>query len=80
MRTPFALTLKGPVVIGVTFVLAVVTAAPFKVSLVVTFPIVETAAVVATVIVGSFTASIILLTNNVAVAVSQFVVFTASHI
>jgi hypothetical protein len=39
---PFASTLNGPVVIGVTSVLAGVTKTPFNVSFVVTFPTVVT--------------------------------------
>ena len=72
---------SGPVVIGVTFVFAVVTTTPFKVSFVVTFPIVdiEVDDGVDTV---SFTASIILFTTTVAVAVSQFagVTFTSDEL
>ena len=42
VKIPFASILKGPVVIGVTFELVVVTNTPFKVSLSVTVPTVVT--------------------------------------
>ncbi len=71
VKTPLAFTLNGPVVTGVTFVFVVVTATPFKVSFVVTFPTVAAVAPEVTVIAGSFTASITLFTTTVAVAVSQ---------
>ena len=64
VKFPLASTLSGPVVIGVTSVFAVVTAAPFKVSFVNTLPPVD-----ATV---SSLATIGLVTTTVAVAVSQF--------
>ncbi|SPE78013.1 hypothetical protein FLACOL_02027 [Flavobacterium columnare] len=56
---PSESTLNGPVVTGVTLVLAEVTATPFNVSFVVTFPgTVTIAFVLATVTFGSFTATI----------------------
>ena len=72
VKTPLASILNGPVVIGVTSVLAAVTPKVFKVSLSVTLP-----TVVATVVLGvcvgkvSTTASIGFKTTTVAVAVSK---------
>ena len=58
VKTPSESILNGPAVIGVTSVLAAVTATPFKVSFVVTFPIVVAVAPVCTVVGPSFIASI----------------------
>ena len=71
--TPLASTLSGPVVIGVTFVLVVVTKTPFKVSFPITVPgTVVTPEPELTVTAGSITASITLFTITVAVVLSQF--------
>ena len=71
--TPLASTLNGPVVDGVTLVLAVVTKTPFKVSFPVTVPGTVVATVPeATVTDGSKIASITLATVTLAVTESQF--------
>ena len=67
VKFPLASTLNGPLVTGVTSVLAGVTATPFNVSLAVTFPPVDG-------IVSSL-ATIGLATTTVATAVSQFAGF-----
>ena len=72
VKTPSASILKGPVVIGVTSVLAVVTGLPLKVSFVVTLPIVV-AVVDVGVVTLSVTASKVLPTTTVTVAWSQLV-------
>ena len=72
VNTPLASTLNGPLVTGVTSVLAAVTATPFKVSLPVTFKTVVGVVVVATVVGPLFTASIIFPITTVAIAVVQF--------
>ena len=80
VTSPLASIPNGPAVIGVTSVLTAVTATPFNVSFVVTLSIVVAAFVVATVVGPSFTASIVLDTTTVALAVSQFVGFApTSH-
>ena len=71
--TPLASTLKGPVVIGVTLVLAAVTGTPFKVSFPVTLPGTVVTTVPDGMVTGNpFTASMTFATTTVAVAVSQF--------
>ena len=72
VKTPFASILNGPVVTGVTSVLAPVTGLLFKVSFVVTFSTTVGILPVATLTAGSFTASIGFETTTIAVAVSQF--------
>ncbi len=73
VNTPSESILNGPVVIGVTSVLAPVTGIPFRISFVVTFPIVFGTVALGT-CVGklSTTASIGFNTTTVAVAESQF--------
>ncbi len=68
---PLASILNGPLVNGVTLVLAVVAAIPDNVSFVKAFTAVTTVLLEATVTGPSFTASIGLATTIVAVAVSQ---------
>ena len=72
VTTPLASILNGPVVIGVTSVLAAVTNCAFNVSLAVTFRTVVGVVPVLTVTGASFIASIGLETTIVTVAVSQF--------
>ena len=74
VKIPLASILNGPVVIGVTSVLAVVTATPFRVSLIVTSPTVVAVEVLGVCVgkVVSSIASIGFNTTTVAVAVSQF--------
>ena len=72
--TPLASTLKGPVVIGVTLLLAAVTGTPFKVSFPVTLPGTVVTTVPDGMVTGNpFTASITLDTTIVEVTVEQFV-------
>ena len=77
VKTPFASILNGPVVIGVTSVLVVVAATPFKVSAPLPLLLKTLPTVVATVVLGvcvgkvSTTASIGFKTTTVAVAVSK---------
>ena len=80
VNTPLASILNGPVVIGVTSVLVVVAATPFKVSAPLPLLLKTLPTVVATVVLGvcvgkvSTTASIGLLTLTKAVAVSEIIV------
>ena len=69
VKLPSISTLNGPVVIGVTSVLATVTTIVFKVSLSVTFNIILGVVAVATNVGPSFTASIISTGNGVLVDV-----------
>ena len=72
--TPLASTLKGPVVIGVTLLLADVTNTPFKVSFPVTLPGTVVTVVPDETLTGNpFTASMTLDTTIVEVTVEQFV-------
>jgi hypothetical protein len=72
VKTPSESILNGPVVTGVTSVLAAVTKMPFKVSFVVTVPTVVTLVDAGTFYVGSSFARIGFNTTTVAIAVSQF--------